>query len=435
MSDARLMVCEALRPEAEAVLSAAEVGDIALATFPPRCDGRTDERGLIESTVATASADRLPTVVCGGSCLVGARLGAVAVHRPPTCFHMLAGAAAVEAEEARRSYLVTPGWLASWRAVLAREGLSDPARAHEAYAEGADRVVLLDTGVVDRAADLEAFASHVGLPCERHQVGLERFAATVERELWAERYRRAEVDRREGERLIADSYVIIDFSQRLLAEGATSDVPGRLMDLVEMLFAPERIVFVPYDDGKPGPPRVSPRGARSADLASELVSMSGDCAPTLSGRGLLITAGRGSRCLGRLAAEGLCFPEYLPRYVDTARILGDAMHMTLANARSTAEVRRVEAMLREQTAVLAGIVEKRPADLEGAVRQMQQALESVTALRGLIPVCSGCGKLRDSRGQWKALGEWMADETQPKTNRGLCPDCLGGAAVATHEEG
>jgi hypothetical protein len=435
VSDARLIVCEILRHEAEAVLAAADLGDITLATFSPLCDGRPNERGLIEAQVAKACADRLPTVVCGGACLAGARLDSVSVYRPPTCFQLLAGAAAVDEEEARRSHLVTPGWLASWRAVLARQGLSEPARAHEVYAEGADRVVLVDTGLVDRGAELEAFARHVGLPAERRQVGLERFAAIVERELWAERYRRSDTDRREGERLIADSYIIIDFSQRLLAEGATGDVPGRLMDLVEMLFAPERIVFVPYEDGRAGVARVSPRGARSADLASELVAMTDDCAPTLSGKGLLMAAGRGRACLGRLAAEGLCFPEYLPRYVDTARILADAMHMTLANARSMGEVRRVEAILRQQRDDLEALVVKRSADLDAAARELQQAVETITALRGLIPLCPACGKLRNGDGRWKPLADWIADGDRVKVPHGLCPDCLGHASAGSNEDG
>lgn len=54
---------------------------------------------------------------------------------------------------------------------------------------------------------------------------------------------------------------------------------------------------------------------------------------------------------------------------------------------------------------------------------LDDALASVRTLRGLIPVCSWCGKIRDDEGFWKGLVEYMARHTGAQVSHGICPAC------------
>lgn len=62
-----------------------------------------------------------------------------------------------------------------------------------------------------------------------------------------------------------------------------------------------------------------------------------------------------------------------------------------------------------------------------AVRQREQLRESlsrVKLLSGLLPICAGCKKIRDSSGAWQQIEEYVGDRSEAEFSHGLCPECL-----------
>jgi K+-sensing histidine kinase KdpD len=55
--------------------------------------------------------------------------------------------------------------------------------------------------------------------------------------------------------------------------------------------------------------------------------------------------------------------------------------------------------------------------------QLSQALEEVGELKGLLPVCAWCHKVRDDRGYWGQLETYIEARTQASFTHGICPDC------------
>jgi len=45
-------------------------------------------------------------------------------------------------------------------------------------------------------------------------------------------------------------------------------------------------------------------------------------------------------------------------------------------------------------------------------------------LRGLLPICSGCRKIRDSKGYWAKVEKYIKEHAAVDFSHGLCPDCL-----------
>ena len=56
-------------------------------------------------------------------------------------------------------------------------------------------------------------------------------------------------------------------------------------------------------------------------------------------------------------------------------------------------------------------------------RELQEALAAVKTLRGLLPICASCKKIRDDKGYWNQLEVYIQSNFGAKITHGLCPDC------------
>lgn len=62
--------------------------------------------------------------------------------------------------------------------------------------------------------------------------------------------------------------------------------------------------------------------------------------------------------------------------------------------------------------------------LEERNRQLEEALAKVKVLRGLLPICAHCKKIRDDRGYWTKLEAYIESHSEADFSHGICPDCL-----------
>jgi PAS domain S-box-containing protein len=63
------------------------------------------------------------------------------------------------------------------------------------------------------------------------------------------------------------------------------------------------------------------------------------------------------------------------------------------------------------------------AEREQLIAELQEALAQVRTLSGLIPICSGCKRIRDDQNFWHQVERYVAQRTGAKFIHGLCPDC------------
>jgi hypothetical protein len=54
---------------------------------------------------------------------------------------------------------------------------------------------------------------------------------------------------------------------------------------------------------------------------------------------------------------------------------------------------------------------------------LEQALGQIKTLRGMLPICSNCKKVRDDRGYWKQIESYVHEHSDAKFSHGICPDC------------
>jgi len=61
---------------------------------------------------------------------------------------------------------------------------------------------------------------------------------------------------------------------------------------------------------------------------------------------------------------------------------------------------------------------------EALILQLQDALEHIKTLKGIVPICATCKKVRDDKGYWEQVEAYLARHTDVRFSHGICPDCL-----------
>jgi hypothetical protein len=54
---------------------------------------------------------------------------------------------------------------------------------------------------------------------------------------------------------------------------------------------------------------------------------------------------------------------------------------------------------------------------------LKKQLEEIKRLRGILPICASCKKIRDDKGYWNQLETYIRDHSDADFSHGLCPDC------------
>ncbi len=75
------------------------------------------------------------------------------------------------------------------------------------------------------------------------------------------------------------------------------------------------------------------------------------------------------------------------------------------------------------TTFLALLLKRAAQDKERLILQLQEALAQVKTLRGLLPICSSCKKIRDDRGYWNQLETYIGAHSDAQFTHGICPEC------------
>jgi hypothetical protein len=55
---------------------------------------------------------------------------------------------------------------------------------------------------------------------------------------------------------------------------------------------------------------------------------------------------------------------------------------------------------------------------------LPEGLVRVRTLKGLLPICSSCKKIRDDQGYWNHLEMYIREHTDTEFTHGLCPECV-----------
>ena len=263
-----------------------------------------------------------PLVVFGGPCLgaldeAEARSRGLVLHHSENCQEMLLNVRLLQAFMNQGAYVLTPGWVAHWRAHLAEQG-KDAALVRELWRESITSLLLLDTGVGEPEAPFRDLAAHLGLPGEILPLGLDHFQLLLERAILEARLRlehaRAEGSVQLAQRQAADRATALEFLGALSHSLKEADVIQGIVDLFRMLFHAEQVAFLPR----------APEWATTPEASSYLETDQGFLVPIATSVGLA----------GHLRVEGLAFPQFKTHYLNLAISMAGVCALAIQNAQT-----------------------------------------------------------------------------------------------------
>lgn len=107
----------------------------------------------------------------------------------------------------------------------------------------------------------------------------------------------------------------------------------------------------------------------------------------------------GEKVIGHISADNLLRNEPLQRHhCELLRLFGSAVGYLCTRKR--VEVER-----------------------EKLIAELQEALANIKTLRGLIPICANCKKIRDDQGFWTRIEVYLRRHSSADFSHSLCPEC------------
>lgn len=62
--------------------------------------------------------------------------------------------------------------------------------------------------------------------------------------------------------------------------------------------------------------------------------------------------------------------------------------------------------------------------LKEKVANLEEALEKVKLLEGIIPICMYCKKIRDDAQSWQQMERYITEHSAAQFSHGICPECF-----------
>jgi DNA-binding NtrC family response regulator len=56
--------------------------------------------------------------------------------------------------------------------------------------------------------------------------------------------------------------------------------------------------------------------------------------------------------------------------------------------------------------------------------QLEHSMKEIKTLRGFLPICASCKKIRDDQGYWTQIETYIHEHSEAEFSHGICPECV-----------
>src|SRR5512145_2265953 len=365
-SSVHLLLCDHAEAEARAVFAQADrdFEGVTLSVYQGRC-GRPPLASADLYRYAPEAG--VPVEVVGSACLAALRKSGVPEARyhlncARTCFEMFADRQLVTRLVGEGAYLLTSGWLATWRDRFDEWGF-DQDSLRKFLRETTTRVQLLDTGIDDESSRLLAeLGQYADCPVGITYVGLGHFELFMRQIVQRRRLELLEASAKsEAQRLTrksADYAMAMDLLGQIASTRDARDAIRRILDVFAMLFAPKLLSFVLYEQERPmamyspGVPVKPP----TPEVIAKLSNLDPRGSWDQEEGTYRIRIAHADRVFGVVLMDQLACPEYSAHYQNLIASIAPICALAVDNAHTYQEVSRTGEALKRANRELSRLV-------------------------------------------------------------------------------
>ena len=258
---------------------------------------------------------------------------------------------------------VTTGWLRRWV-----DGGAPPVQAEACVR----RALLLETTARADPSALARLASQTGWSVDVLAIGNAHLQLHVDLALTRWQLGLATEAVRKARTAATANVLALEVFGRLAVLTDEADLVRQLSELFGALFAARHIHFIP------APPTVPLSFLKAKRAQADALWTLREPWQEMDG-GFRFRIDHDGRLLGVFELTDFATPTSIPEYINLALSIARTAGMAFANAR---------------------------------------------ALRGIIPICAYCKKIRDGEGEWWALETYLTRHSDARFSHGLCPTCM-----------
>ena len=366
-----ILVCDAYKAEIRAVLSSGEFPDIELVTYPHVCLNIPGGKDKLENILDNSSRIYKHVKALYDRCAVVSKDSADATGlngmvRLFQCPGMIADKDLLTYLQANdNNYVVTPGWLRSWREHI-NQWKFDRDTAQHFFKESTAKIVLLDTGIYDDSEDnLKEFADFMGLSSDSIDIGLDHIRQVVTDHITAWRVNRG--NRAKEAQFIELNRQISNYKMMCQVVGTMgkledeSEVVITVTDFIKILTGVGRIIYTPVIDNmiKDSIPKISIL-KEEKEIIQRFFESDADYSWHSSDTGFIIRLRNNSETVGLLYVQDAASRERMPDCLNLVLAITNPLNLAISNSRYHVRLQETQELLSLQatTDALTGILNR-----------------------------------------------------------------------------
>lgn len=342
-----IYACNMLSPELSQQLREGDYPDVSLKGYVSNCSGKCILKDDLLDRMLKDADDFSKIIFIGGACLGSKNFRQelprnIEVIRLEQCFEVYTNLQIIYHLINQGSYLVTNGWLKQYKQYISEWAFEkDAAKAF--FGESLKKVLLLETGLEGSYKhEIEAVAHYMGLPYEIMPIGNDHMKMYIDSIVykWRIDTERSNLNERIAKitRETADYAVLFSQLKNLINHTDEELLTNEIASLIDLLFMPQEICFVPLKQNKPSDFKCFKQAVDSSLINNENT--------------FTFDIVHKNVVLGKYTVSGILFPQFIKQYKAMADLISQIAGLAFENARKYNELEITQLSLRESEAQL-----------------------------------------------------------------------------------
>ncbi|MGD9730706.1 MAG: hypothetical protein AB7U45_00880 [Desulfamplus sp.] len=209
-------------------------------------------------------------------------------------------------------------------------------------------------------------------------------------------------------RQVAEYAMTFDLLAQIIESETEKESIESILNVFQTLFSPAKAFYISLQKDKQPEKLYSliPSMEEEDDeIKSRLLNFDKKYEWTESNKGFRVMLSYKDNNLGVLEIDEISFPEYKEHYLNLTISIIEVCALAIENARRNQKIKDAENQLRKEK------------------ENLEHALTEIKTLSGLLPICMHCKSIRDDKGYWQQMEEYIQSHSEAQFSHSICQSC------------